>query len=224
MALRTGWVCGLCLRGQTDKMTVEDTVTVASGRGQLWRGDMWPGIVMANSYLACQVGYPYWWHGRVLACGTKRSWVRVPPGAPMPKGYINNIFHGSRCCQLMFQQKNPALPSLSMLAHFPRIHPHTETPWNLQTSVSDLHSRLLNPSSAKFQRRQVVRSNRYCAQWLSHSTARSSPGPAQTDQWPNKQTQQGRRHPDITLNYARPRIYTRRYSRERKTPFRDPLY
>ena len=31
---------------------------------------MWPGIVMANSYLACQVGYPYWWRGRVLACGT----------------------------------------------------------------------------------------------------------------------------------------------------------
>ena len=26
--------------GQTDKMTVEDTVTVTSGRGQLWRGDM----------------------------------------------------------------------------------------------------------------------------------------------------------------------------------------
>ena len=32
---------------------------------------VWPGIVMANSYLACQVGYPYWWRGRVLACGTK---------------------------------------------------------------------------------------------------------------------------------------------------------
>ena len=40
MALRIGWVCGLCLRGQTDKMTVADTVTVTSGRGQLWRGDM----------------------------------------------------------------------------------------------------------------------------------------------------------------------------------------
>ena len=25
-------------------MTVADTVTVTSGRGQLWRGDMWPGI------------------------------------------------------------------------------------------------------------------------------------------------------------------------------------
>ena len=71
MALGTGWVCDICLRGQMDKMTVADTVTVTSGRGQLWRGDMWPGIVMANSYLACQVGYPYWWRGSLLACGTK---------------------------------------------------------------------------------------------------------------------------------------------------------
>ena len=40
LAQSAGWVCGLCLRGQMDKMTVVDTVTVTSGRGQLWRGDM----------------------------------------------------------------------------------------------------------------------------------------------------------------------------------------
>ena len=39
MAHSAGWVCDLCLWGQTDKMTVTDTVTVTSGRGQLWRGD-----------------------------------------------------------------------------------------------------------------------------------------------------------------------------------------
>ena len=82
MAQSAGWVCGLCLRGQTDKMTVEDTVTVTSGRGQLWREDMWPGIVMANSYLACQVGYPYWWWGRVLACGTKGREFESRQGHP----------------------------------------------------------------------------------------------------------------------------------------------
>ena len=73
----------------------------------------------------------------------------------------------------MCQQKNPALPSLSMLAHFPRIHPRTETPSNLQTSMSDLHSRLLNPSAAKFQRRQVVRSTPLLCSITDHSTARS---------------------------------------------------
>ena len=43
---------------------------------------MWPGIVMANSYLACQVGYPYWWEGRVLACGTKGREFESRQGHP----------------------------------------------------------------------------------------------------------------------------------------------
>ena len=33
--------------------------------------DVWPRIVMANSHLACQVGYPCWWRGRVISCGAK---------------------------------------------------------------------------------------------------------------------------------------------------------
>ena len=88
MAQSAGWVCDLCLRGQTDKMTVADTVTVTSGRGQLWRGDMWPGIVIANSYLACQVGYPYWWRGRVLACGAKGREFESRQGHPCLRLHI----------------------------------------------------------------------------------------------------------------------------------------
>ena len=43
---------------------------------------MWPGIVMANSYLACQVGYPYWRRGRVLVCGTKGREFESRQGHP----------------------------------------------------------------------------------------------------------------------------------------------
>ena len=38
--------------------------------------------MIANSYLACQVGYPYWWQGRVLACGTKGREFESRQGHP----------------------------------------------------------------------------------------------------------------------------------------------
>ena len=37
---------------------------------------------MANSYLACQVGYPYWWRGSVFACDTKGREFESRQGHP----------------------------------------------------------------------------------------------------------------------------------------------